>query len=313
MNDVQQAFKKLSVYQSGVFHRESLQVLIDQQGEAVPLLLEYLKTVSENVQTAVDNDQTYFIVFVLYLLAHFRETRAYRPLIKLLEQLDETNNAFLGHLLKESLSQVIATVCDGDITPIKQLAENPKIDEHIRASAFYSLSTLVRQNQLKPEILKDYCRSMLEGELKYEGKCLPVALTSICRILNFSDLVPSIRSAYQRWPDMADIVRLEHVEEQLVPSVFDDYGCSHHKDVVTDTIGSLESWDSFQPGAAFEDFDYDEDLSWLPPVDSLPGSFGRKELLTKETFVREVPKIGRNDPCFCGSGNKFKKCCGWAG
>lgn len=29
-----------------------------------------------------------------------------------------------------------------------------------------------------------------------------------------------------------------------------------------------------------------------------------------ETFVREQPKIGRNDPCFCGSGKKFKKCCG---
>lgn len=29
-----------------------------------------------------------------------------------------------------------------------------------------------------------------------------------------------------------------------------------------------------------------------------------------ETLVRETPKIGRNDPCSCGSGRKFKKCCG---
>lgn len=27
-------------------------------------------------------------------------------------------------------------------------------------------------------------------------------------------------------------------------------------------------------------------------------------------FVREEPKVGRNDPCPCGSGNKYKKCCG---
>ena len=27
---------------------------------------------------------------------------------------------------------------------------------------------------------------------------------------------------------------------------------------------------------------------------------------------RDVPKIGRNDPCTCGSGKKFKKCCGAA-
>jgi SEC-C motif domain protein len=29
-----------------------------------------------------------------------------------------------------------------------------------------------------------------------------------------------------------------------------------------------------------------------------------------ETVVREGPKVGRNDPCPCGSGKKFKKCCG---
>ena len=30
------------------------------------------------------------------------------------------------------------------------------------------------------------------------------------------------------------------------------------------------------------------------------------------TFQREHPKIGRNDPCLCGSGKKYKKCCGIA-
>jgi SEC-C motif domain protein len=29
-----------------------------------------------------------------------------------------------------------------------------------------------------------------------------------------------------------------------------------------------------------------------------------------ETVVRESPKIGRNAPCPCGSGKKYKKCCG---
>lgn len=27
------------------------------------------------------------------------------------------------------------------------------------------------------------------------------------------------------------------------------------------------------------------------------------------TYTREIPKIGRNDPCPCGSGKKYKKCC----
>lgn len=29
-----------------------------------------------------------------------------------------------------------------------------------------------------------------------------------------------------------------------------------------------------------------------------------------DPIVRDAPKIGRNDPCSCGSGKKFKKCCG---
>jgi len=31
------------------------------------------------------------------------------------------------------------------------------------------------------------------------------------------------------------------------------------------------------------------------------------------TVQRETPKVGRNDPCPCGSGKKYKKCCGAAG
>ncbi len=29
-----------------------------------------------------------------------------------------------------------------------------------------------------------------------------------------------------------------------------------------------------------------------------------------QTVVRDAPKTGRNDPCLCGSGRKYKKCCG---
>jgi SEC-C motif-containing protein len=41
-------------------------------------------------------------------------------------------------------------------------------------------------------------------------------------------------------------------------------------------------------------------------VDGKPGGGG-------ETVRRDAPKIGRNDPCHCGSGKKFKKCHGHPG
>ncbi len=36
------------------------------------------------------------------------------------------------------------------------------------------------------------------------------------------------------------------------------------------------------------------------------GDHGRRQ----GTILREAPKVGRNDPCPCGSGKKYKKCCG---
>lgn len=35
-----------------------------------------------------------------------------------------------------------------------------------------------------------------------------------------------------------------------------------------------------------------------------------KEYKASKTVRRESPKIGRNDPCPCGSGKKYKHCCG---
>ena len=38
--------------------------------------------------------------------------------------------------------------------------------------------------------------------------------------------------------------------------------------------------------------------------------FSDGDLVGETPVVREEPKIGRNDPCPCGSGKKYKKCCG---
>ena len=38
--------------------------------------------------------------------------------------------------------------------------------------------------------------------------------------------------------------------------------------------------------------------------------FADGELVSETPITREEPKVGRNDPCPCGSGKKYKKCCG---
>jgi len=54
-----------------------------------------------------------------------------------------------------------------------------------------------------------------------------------------------------------------------------------------------------------------DSLEGKKPAEMLEG--GRLFPGKMETFRREAPKVGRNDPCPCGSGKKFKKCCGKGG
>ena len=54
-------------------------------------------------------------------------------------------------------------------------------------------------------------------------------------------------------------------------------------------------------------------LYTLPEWDNLLADEKRKEITKKQRLSGTVVKekeIGRNDPCTCGSGKKYKKCCG---
>ena len=33
------------------------------------------------------------------------------------------------------------------------------------------------------------------------------------------------------------------------------------------------------------------------------------DMVKPKPVVRDKPKVGRNEPCPCGSGRKYKKCC----
>ncbi len=51
----------------------------------------------------------------------------------------------------------------------------------------------------------------------------------------------------------------------------------------------------------------------LPEWDALLSEERRKELYKEQkssTTIVKPKKVGRNDPCPCGSGKKYKKCCG---
>lgn len=56
-----------------------------------------------------------------------------------------------------------------------------------------------------------------------------------------------------------------------------------------------------------------EHLSNLPQWDSIYDAETRKHFALEQKKSKTIvkgEKIGRNDPCPCGSGKKYKKCCG---
>ena len=63
---------------------------------------------------------------------------------------------------------------------------------------------------------------------------------------------------------------------------------------VRSAIGEMDHWACFDPNE-----NEDGDLDYLDDDFQIP-------------YVRPEPKIGRNGPCPCGSGKKYKKCCGAA-
>ena len=61
----------------------------------------------------------------------------------------------------------------------------------------------------------------------------------------------------------------------------------------------------------------DDNLNWVLQAEQLGTGHAMQQAAPKpqerrkpETFKRETPKVGRNDPCPCGSGKKYKNCCG---
>ncbi len=63
-------------------------------------------------------------------------------------------------------------------------------------------------------------------------------------------------------------------------------------------VGALQDARYSPYGSGLEEFDEQEELLRMAA-----------DLSPQETYRRAGPKVGANDPCPCGSGKKFKKCC----
>lgn len=59
-----------------------------------------------------------------------------------------------------------------------------------------------------------------------------------------------------------------------------------------------------------DEFDGEDAVSGSGPAQKIPDAVKVPKQSGKQETVRKQPSVGRNDPCPCGSGKKYKKCCG---
>jgi len=71
----------------------------------------------------------------------------------------------------------------------------------------------------------------------------------------------------------------------------------HCRGLIDDVASEMRWWACFKP----------EESDRVGAGEQIQMPAGR---YNPGTVVRKTPKIGRNEPCPCGSGKKYKKCCG---
>jgi hypothetical protein len=253
-------------------------------------------------------------MFASYLLAQFRDKRAYRPLTRILAAPGDTTDKLFGETITERIENILASVYDGDPEPIKRLVEGEDVDEFVRGAAVDTFMVLTHTGQIPRQEVVDYYQELFRGKLRREYTQVWNSLSCAVADLPAPELIEDLRQAFKDDlvdPGYADLAKLErgaHVPFEKK----DDWKREKLTLLISDTVSEMSWWAAFDP-----DDRPKPPVSHGEPIEpALPlRPIGHDELAdaSPETApsagIRRGPKIGRNDPCPCGSGKKYKKCC----
>lgn len=284
---------------TGRFARTAVEAAVARREEITPELLRILEnTVDHAAQLDAEGDYMGHL-YAMFLLAQFRETRAYPLVVRFALLPSDLLDTLCGDFLTEDLGQVLASVCGGDLKGIQSVIENEDADEWARGSALGSLMTLVAARQVGREEIVNYFAVLFRGKLKRTWSHVWDKLVSCSSDLYPAELLGDIEQAYEE--DLVDptYIGFKHVKQdlemgkdRLLARLADD----PHLRLVEDTVAEMGWWACFQDA---------------PAQGTDPGStYTNLKLAAASPIKSTRPKIGRNEPCPCSSGKKYKKCCG---
>jgi Protein of unknown function (DUF1186)/SEC-C motif len=258
----------------------------------VPVFLRAIEqsaTASPSVQNA--------LFFAFHLLGQWREKSAYRPLASFLRRPTEEVEGILGDAKTETCDRVMASVFDGDPNPLFEVILDPEADEFVRGCMCDALVIVTLHGELPREEAARFLQSCYV-DLQPQDECLVWHgwQDAIAR-LGLSELKPLVRQAFERGFIGSFMMEFEDFEEELqrvIDGKPQPLRRQHDDEPFGDTIEELSGWDSFAPK---REQVRRLESSWNPPA------------WAATPAVNPFKDVGRNDPCPCGSGKKFKKCC----
>jgi uncharacterized protein len=253
----------------------------------------------------------------IHILGAARCSVLYRPLVALLRRAGNQVR-LLEDTVAETLSPILASVFDGDTAPLTGLITDTAADEFVRNDAFGTLAFLTFDGRILREEATAFLRRFEQDnatpaeDMAWYGWMAAVAL------LGLDELTPRVHAAFADGRIPAYVAEERHYREMLEQALARPHDTQRFRDehhgYIDDAVRELEQ---FSPEVA-------ETGSAPHSGGPSPALARRMEVVdTKAQRVLSAPDsgpaqnpwkgVGRNDPCPCGSGKKFKKCCGTGG
>ena len=280
--------------------REAMQWALDHWDEASPGLLGVLERFTSGADRSRDAARAVF--FILHLAGERQDTRVF-PLLCRLAQDGEAIEAVLGDGITTTLKRILISTYDGDLDTLKGLIEAAEADEFVRAGALEVLAYLTATGRIPREQTEAYLLRLYNTlqpqhqSFVWSGWVLAIALlgleafSGVVRQAFGRGLIDPMVMGYDSF--RRDLGRTLVDPERMAGFQYDRLG------PLEDAIGELSGWYAFSDAAK-----QDQERRATRPGDARLAYAD-----TPQSFVDPFKGVGRNDPCPCGSGKKFKKCC----
>jgi len=301
---ISEILNELTPY-TGHFPMQAMKAAIEQREAITPELLRVLEDVANDPLAFAGRKDYMLHAFAMYLLAQFRERRAYRPMVRMFSAPGETPFDLAGDTVTEALNRLLGSVYDGDPGPLQGMVEDDNVNEYVRTAALDAFLVLVDSGQMLREDVVSYYRSLFEGKLK---RTLSYAWTGlVCSVADLPapELLEEVRQAFADGLIDEMQASLDGIERDLQHP---DRRYRGHFQLITDAIAEMEWWAAF-------DMDKRPKKRWPSPALLAQAAMASYQPPPPPPRAPPQPpmrvvKIGRNAPCPCGSGKKYKKCCG---